>query len=156
LPRTSKSSTPSAWPSTGSLIAETVRHADHSLLCWFRSQHHGKACKTPFELSGREATKKRYRMLWKRIVFFCIRAHLFQAQDRHRDILSLPFSSDAWLPIRNAWTAIPATPDQRVTNPVMRACDDTNDGDNDCMDDDVTDSEGSEDEYCESECKGSM
>jgi hypothetical protein len=53
---------------------DTVRHTDHSLLCWLRSQYHGKPYKAPFELLGREATRKRYRVLWKRIVFFCLRA----------------------------------------------------------------------------------
>lgn len=108
---------------------DTVNHTDHSLLCWLRSQHHGKVYKAPFELPGREATKKRYRMLWKRIAFFCIRAHLIRVQDRHSDILNLPFSADAWRMIRSLWTAIPASPDHRVTGALMRASHDPDDGD---------------------------
>jgi hypothetical protein len=75
---------------------DTVCHMGHLILCWLRSQHHGKPYKAPFELPGREATQKRYRGLWKRMVFFCIRAYLVQAQDTNKGILNLLFSADAY------------------------------------------------------------
>jgi hypothetical protein len=75
---------------------DTVRHTDHSILCWLRSQHHGIPYKAQLELPGREVTQKRYRGLWKRMVFFCIRVYLVQAQDSNKGILNLPFSADAY------------------------------------------------------------
>jgi hypothetical protein len=85
---------------------DTILHIDHSLLCWLRSQYFGKAYKAPFELSGRNATRKRYRGLWKKMIFFCIRAHLVQAQDADGVVWGIPFSANAWIAIQNLWKVV--------------------------------------------------
>jgi len=84
----------------------TVLHTDHSLLCWLRSQYFGKAYKAPFELSGRNATRKRYRGLCKKMIFFCIRAHLMRAQDVDGVAWGIPFSANAWVAIQNLWKVV--------------------------------------------------
>lgn len=130
---------------------DTVRNTDHSLLCWLHSQHHGKAYKAPFVLPGREATRKRYRGTWKRIVFFCIRAYLIQAQVANQDILNLPFSADAWRMIRRLWAAVPAAPRYLEAGYVTEACDNADREDSDYVRKDAsdgdTDSDTSDDDY---------
>jgi hypothetical protein len=85
---------------------DTVLHTNHSLLCWLRSQYFGKAYKAPFELPGRKATRKRYRGLWKKMIFFCIRACLVREQDAIGPALGVPFSTNAWAAIRKLWEAV--------------------------------------------------
>jgi hypothetical protein len=108
---------------------DTVRHTDHSLLCWLRSQHAEKPYKAPFELPGRTATQKRYRMLWKKIIFFCMRAYVIRTQVLSGEGLDLPFSEEAWLVSWNLWTSVPRTMGFDVEN--------TDDGDDDDDDDDT-------------------
>jgi hypothetical protein len=121
---------------------DTVRNTDHSLLCWLRSQHRGNSYKAPFELPGRIATQKRYRVLWKKIVFFCMRAHVVRTRDVSGAGLNLPFSEDAWLVIRKLWTSIPET---AVYQP-LTACDHAEDIESDDADEDSSQSEDSDDE----------
>jgi hypothetical protein len=52
---------------------DTVQHTDSSIRCWLRGQIPGQPYKAAFELPGRKATRKRYRALCKRFVFFMLR-----------------------------------------------------------------------------------
>jgi hypothetical protein len=65
--------------------------------------------KAPFELSGRKATQTRYRSLWKRMVFFCIRAHTVRLRGTSGNLSSLPFSPSAWQAIQSLWEAVSDT-----------------------------------------------
>lgn len=85
---------------------DTVLHTDHSLLCWLRSQYLGKTYKAPFELSGRKATQTRYRSLWKRMIYFCVRAYIFRSRGTSEETLDLPFSTLAWQAVQSLWEAV--------------------------------------------------
>jgi hypothetical protein len=91
---------------------DTVRHTDHSLLCWLRSQYLGKTYKAPFELAGRKATQTRYRSLWKKMIFFCVRAYAVRSRDASGESLNLPFSTPAWQAVRTLWEAVSETTDE--------------------------------------------
>lgn len=82
---------------------ETLRHTDHSLRCCLRSHYPGRSYKSPFELHGRDSTRARYRSLWKRMVYFCIRIHLLGV-GVHKDALHLPFSVDLQLSTEGLWS----------------------------------------------------
>jgi hypothetical protein len=75
---------------------DTLCHTDHSIRCCLRSHFPGRSYKSPFELPSRKGTRTRYRSLWKRMVFFCIRIHL-SGENIRKNILHLPFSNDLQL-----------------------------------------------------------
>ncbi|KAF2092347.1 hypothetical protein NA57DRAFT_8593, partial [Rhizodiscina lignyota] len=54
---------------------DTARNTGHSARCWLRSQVSGRPYKAPFELPARESTRRRYRGLWKRLVYFLARLY---------------------------------------------------------------------------------
>jgi hypothetical protein len=82
---------------------DTTHHTDHSLRCWLRSHYTGKAYKAPFELPSRTSTQKRYRRIWKKMVVFCIRAHL--AGDHVRtEVIRLPFSNERKWATSKLWS----------------------------------------------------
>jgi hypothetical protein len=62
---------------------DTVRHTDHSIRCWLKSQLPGRSYKAPFEIPGREATIKQYRRWWKRMMYVSFR--LYRIDDAARD-----------------------------------------------------------------------
>jgi hypothetical protein len=82
---------------------DTLRHTDHSLRCCLRSHYPGRSYKSPFELPSCDSTRARYRSLWKRMVYFCIRIHLL-GEGVHKDALQLPFSVDLQLPTEGLWS----------------------------------------------------
>jgi hypothetical protein len=141
---------------------DTVMHTDHSLLCWLRSQHFGKPYKAPFELPGRNATRQRYRTAWKKMIFFCIRAHLVRAQDAVGPASGVPFSARAWSAIEALWNCVservdtPSEPAKTTTENLeyytrlLGTCATTQDDDEDTEDDDLgesgSDSEESDDD----------
>jgi hypothetical protein len=144
---------------------DTVPHTDPSLLCWLRSQHFGKPYKAPFELPGRNATRKRYRAAWKKMIFFCIRAHLVQVQDAVRPAPGVPFSTHAWSAIEALWKAVSrrvdvppkqaggTTEDLEHRVRLLSGCEQAQDDDEGTEDEDLdessSDSEESDDEYCQ-------
>jgi hypothetical protein len=142
---------------------DTVLHTDHSLLCWLRSQHFGKPYKAPFELPGRNATRKRYRAAWKKMIFFCIRAHLVRTRDAVGPASGVPFSTHAWSAIEALWICVSGgidAPSEQAEIPAedledhAQLLDDysqAQDNDEDMEDDDLdeisSDSEELDDEY---------
>lgn len=142
---------------------DTVLHTDHSLLCWLRSQHFGKPYKAPFELPGRNATRKRYRAAWKKMMFFCIRAHLVQVQDAVGSASGVPFSAHAWSAIEALWNAVSGRVDlppeqasitaeylEHHVQPLSgyaQAQADDEDAEEDDLDESSSDSEESDDEF---------
>jgi hypothetical protein len=87
---------------------DTLRHTDHSIRCCLRSHFPGRSYKSPFELPARNSTRMRYRSLWKRMVYFCIRVHLL-GHDFRKDILRLPFSADLQLATERLWFEVSGT-----------------------------------------------
>lgn len=81
---------------------DTLRHTDHSIRCCLRSHYPGRSYKSPFELPSRKSTQTRYRSLWKRMVYFCVRIHLLRENVR-KDILHLPLSADLQLSTEKLW-----------------------------------------------------
>lgn len=145
---------------------DTVIHTDHSLLCWLRSQHFGKPYKAPFELPSRNATRKRYRAAWKKMIFFCMRTHLVQGQDAVGSASGVPFSTHAWSAIEALWNAVSRSvdlpPEQVSTASIAakalehhvrplsgdaQAQADDEDAEDDDLDGSSSDSEESDDEY---------
>ena len=53
---------------------DTVRHTDHSIRCWLRSQISGQPYKAPFELPARQSTRTKYRGYMKGTIYFMLRA----------------------------------------------------------------------------------
>lgn len=94
----------------------TLRHTDHSLRCCLRSHYPGRSYKSPLELPSRDSTRTRYRSLWKRMIFFCIRVYLLEERTR-RTILCLPFSDDTQLVTERLWSEFVET-----TNTSSNAC----------------------------------
>jgi hypothetical protein len=93
---------------------DTLQHTDHSIRCWLRSHFPGRAYKAPFEISGRRATRLRYRRIWKRMIYFCLRAHSVEESVR-KDILCLPFSKKEKLETCRLWEAFTKDPDGAIT-----------------------------------------
>jgi hypothetical protein len=87
---------------------DTLRHTDHSIRCCLRSHFPGRSYKSPFELPSRNSTRTRYRSLWKRMVYFCIRIHLLGERIR-KDTLHLPFSDDLQLKTERLWSQLADT-----------------------------------------------
>lgn len=87
---------------------DTLRHTDHSIRCCLRSHFPGRSYKSPFELPARNSTRMRYRSLWKRMVYFCIRVHLL-GQDFRNDVLRLPFSAGLQLATERLWFEVSGT-----------------------------------------------
>jgi hypothetical protein len=61
---------------------DTIRHTDHSVLCWLRGQIVGRPYKAPFDIPARKSTIVKYCGIWKSMLFFYIR--LFQVEPRLR------------------------------------------------------------------------
>jgi len=87
---------------------DTLRHSDHSIRCCLRSHFPGRSYKSPFELPSRNSTRTRYRSLWKRMVFFCIRIHLL-GENIREDVLHLPFPNDLQLKTERLWSQLTDT-----------------------------------------------
>jgi hypothetical protein len=81
---------------------DTLRHPDHSIRCCLRSHFPGRSYNSPFEIPARNSTRMRYRSLWERMVYFCIRVYL-PGHDFRKDILRLPFSADLQLATERLW-----------------------------------------------------
>ena len=62
---------------------DIARNTDHSIRCWLRSQMHGRPYKAPFLLPRRDHTRKRYRGLWKSLIYFM--ACLYRYEDLARE-----------------------------------------------------------------------
>lgn len=75
---------------------DTLHYTNHSLRCYLRSHYPRQSYKTIVELPNCNATRTRYRSLWKTMVFFCIRTHLLRERIR-KNVLCLPFSINAQL-----------------------------------------------------------
>ena len=54
---------------------DTVGHTDHSMLCWLRGHFTDQPYRFPFQLVGRNSTKRRYRNLWKRLTYLVVRVY---------------------------------------------------------------------------------
>ena len=52
---------------------DTVRHTDHSIRCWLRSQIPGQPYKAPFELPAHHSTRTKYRGYMKGSIYFVLR-----------------------------------------------------------------------------------
>lgn len=89
---------------------DTLCNTDHSIRCYLRSHFPGRSYKSPFELPGRDTTRKRYRSLWKRMVYFCVRIHLLE-ESLQKNTLRLPFSADLQLATKKLWSEFMETRD---------------------------------------------
>ena len=84
---------------------DTVRHTDHSIRCWLRSQIPGHPYKAPFKMPGRSQTIIRYRTYWKRLMYFIFR--LYRLDDIiRRDFLGAQFSPKQRKAVGEVWTAL--------------------------------------------------
>jgi hypothetical protein len=89
---------------------DTLRHTDHSLRCCLRSHYPARSYKPPLELPSRVPMRTRYRSLWKRMIFFCIRVYQLEERIR-RTVLCLPFSDDTRLATQTLWSDFADTAD---------------------------------------------
>lgn len=70
---------------------DTIRHTDHSVLCWLRGQIIGRPYKAPFNLPARKKTTAKYRGIWKSMIFFYMRLSLLEVRLR-REFLHVRLS----------------------------------------------------------------
>ena len=81
---------------------DTLQHTDHSLRCWLRSQVPGRPYKAPFQAPGRQQTVKRYRALWKGLIYFVTR--LCRLEDQVLDdALGMQPSEQQRAAVRKMW-----------------------------------------------------
>ncbi|KAK3680383.1 hypothetical protein LTR37_021276 [Vermiconidia calcicola] len=90
---------------------DTARNTDHSVRCWLRSHVPGRPYKAPFQLPGRDQTKKRYRGLWKSLVYFMARLYRLDAQVREGK-LGVRLSKQQRQAIERVWTFSEADSDR--------------------------------------------
>jgi hypothetical protein len=93
---------------------DTVRNSDHSLRCWLRSQNPGRAYKALFELPARKATQLRYRGLWKRLIYFCIRVYVLQ--EERLIAMKLHLSPEHHAAVKDLWMQAQVIQIQRYTS----------------------------------------
>jgi hypothetical protein len=89
---------------------DTLCHTDHSIRCCLRSHYPGRSYKSPFELPSRQSTRTRYRSLWKKMVYFCVRIHLL-GESLRKDYLYLPLSDDLQVATEKLWSKFSKTTD---------------------------------------------
>jgi hypothetical protein len=82
---------------------DTLRHTGHSLRCCLHSYYPARSSKSPLELPSRVSTRARYRSLWKRMIFFCIRVYQLEELIR-RTILCLPSPDNTRLATQRLWS----------------------------------------------------
>lgn len=85
---------------------DTVRHTDHSILCWLRGHFPDRPFKAPFQLPGRKPTIRRYRSLWKSFLWFVLRLFRLDQPVRRellcfkptpgQSVLTAEFWNDGW------------------------------------------------------------
>jgi hypothetical protein len=82
---------------------DTLHHTGHSLRCCLHSYYPARSSKSPLELPSRVSTRARYRSLWKRMIFFCIRVYQLEERIR-RTILCLPSPDNTRLATQRLWS----------------------------------------------------
>jgi len=86
---------------------DTARNTDHSIRCWLRSHVQGRPYKAAFQLPGRCTTRKRYRWLWKSMIYFVLR--LWRLDDAVREkTLGLRLSAKRRKAIEEIWAFLSA------------------------------------------------
>jgi predicted Fe-S protein YdhL (DUF1289 family) len=83
---------------------DTVRHTDHSVRCWLRSQIPGRPYKAPFEVPAQRSTTTRYRAYMRAAIFFCLRASRLDELDR-LELLRMRFSARQRRAVAILWDA---------------------------------------------------
>ncbi|GAB7336112.1 hypothetical protein MBLNU13_g08907t1 [Cladosporium sp. NU13] len=86
---------------------DTARNTDHSIRCWLRSHVQGRPYKAAFQLPGRCTTRKRYRWLWKSMIYFVLRLWRLDDDVRER-MLGLRLSTKQTKAIEEIWSVLSA------------------------------------------------
>lgn len=84
---------------------DTVRHTEHSIRCWLRSQIPGRPYKAPFEVPAQRSTRTRYRACMRAAIFFCLRASRLDESDC-LELLHMRFSARQRRAIAILWNAV--------------------------------------------------
>lgn len=125
---------------------ETVRRTGHPILCWLRSRFPSRPFKAPFQLVGRDETRRKYRRRWRQVLAVGLRSVRFQPSVIRA--LGIPLTTAQITVIRQLWSIISSQPDSRP-NPseieVDRDEEDSEEGEEDEDEENDEDDEDDED-----------
>ncbi|KAM0714509.1 hypothetical protein Q7P37_009803 [Cladosporium fusiforme] len=128
---------------------DTARNTDHSIRCWLRSHVQGRPYKAAFQLPGRCTTRKRYRWLWKSMIYFVLR--LWRLDDAVRErMLGLRLSTKQSKAIEEIWSILSADEDAIKSIALANALDH-----HPALDDDPRIILADEESYVSQRCKSS-
>ncbi|KAK5202629.1 hypothetical protein LTR41_011624 [Exophiala xenobiotica] len=129
---------------------ETVRRTGHPILCWLRSRFPSRPFKAPFQLVGRDETRRKYRRRWRQVLAVGLRSVRFQPSVIRA--LGIPLTTPQITVVRQLWSIISSQPELRLNRLEIEVDGDKEDseegeGDGDDDGDDADeDNEGHEDD----------
>ena len=94
---------------------DTARNTDHSIRCWLRSHLSHRPYKAPFQLPGREGTRQRYHMLWKKLFYFVVRFYRLDEQYR-TEALGRKLSRAQRTAIEKVWRMLGENPAEPISH----------------------------------------
>jgi hypothetical protein len=82
---------------------ETLRRTGRPILCWLHTYHGTRFYPKPFKLLFREASRQKYRRLWKKFIVFIFRAYRMVRQ-RRKAVLRIRFTKEQLKQLKIVWT----------------------------------------------------
>lgn len=82
---------------------ETLNRTSGSILCWLHTYHGTRFYPKPFKRLFREASRQKYRRLWKKFIVFIFRAYRM-ARRLRRAVLGMRFTKEQLKQLKIVWT----------------------------------------------------